>query len=87
MTNNYLTGEKIKAYMLDPKVCAMCHYCFSAKMDGGYCPQYDCWATDKCKQLTDRQWDNIAKKLKFDPTENIDIDEIIEEVKKKRIRK
>jgi len=87
MANNYLSGEEIKAYMLDPKVCAMCHYCSFAIKQDGYCPEYDCWATDKVKKLSDRQWNSIAKKLKFYPIENIDIDEVMEEVRKKRVGK
>ncbi len=87
MTNNYLTGKEIKEYMLDPKVCAICHYCtFHIECDG-YCPQYDCGATDKCKQLTDRQWDNIAKKLKFTEVEAIDFYDVWNEIRKKRVRK
>lgn len=85
MTNNYLSGKEIKEYILDPKECALCRYCYDE--DDGYCPQYDCWATDKCKQLTDKQWDNIARKLKFTNVESIDDVDVWEEVKKKRIRK
>jgi hypothetical protein len=86
MTNNYLSGKEIKEYMLDPKECNMCRYCFTGRNDG-YCPQYDCWATDKCKQLTDRQWDNIAKKFKYESLEAIDVDDVWNEIRKKMVRK
>ena len=86
MTNNYLTGEEIKAYMLDPRECAMCHNCLSVIKGGYYCPEYDCSAIDKVKKLTDKQWDNIARKFKFAKVESIDVFDVWEEVKK-RVRK
>lgn len=87
MTNNYLSGDDIKTYILDPREHALCHCCsFHIECDG-YCPQYDCSITDKIKMLSDRQWNNIAKKLKFTNVESIDIIDVWEEVKKKRIRK
>lgn len=87
MTNNYLSGDDIKTYILDPKECVLCRHCNFPIEYGGYCPQYDCWATDKVKKLSERQWDNIAKKLKFTNVESIDEVDVWEEVRKKRVRK
>ena len=86
MTNNYLSGKEIKEYLLDPREYIMCHYCNFAIKHDGYCPQYDCWATDTFRRLSDRQWDDIARKLKFTDVDSIDIIDVWEEIKKKRIR-
>lgn len=87
MTNNYLSGKEIKEYILDPKKWVLCRHCRFHIEEDGYCPQYDCWTTDRVKKLTDKQWDNIAKKLKFTEVESIDDVDVWEEAKKKRIRK
>jgi hypothetical protein len=52
-----MTGQELKSRILDERERLLCHNC-----KWRYCPTYDCGLLDKCKELTDRQWDNIAKK-------------------------
>ena len=51
-----MTGQELKSRFLDERERLLCHNCKFC------CPTYKCGLLDKVKELTDRQWDNIAKK-------------------------
>lgn len=53
-----MTGQELKKRTLDERERVLCHNCKFPY----YCPTYDCALLDKAKTLSDRQWDNIAKK-------------------------
>lgn len=61
-----MTGQELKKRTLDERERVLCQNCKYR-----YCPTYECGLLNKCKELTDRQWDNIAKK------ENDELKEII----------
>ena len=50
-----MNGKQLKEHALDPNKRVLCPYCNC----DGYCPN----AVEKARCLTDKQWDNIAKKL------------------------
>ena len=58
--------EKIKDYVFADKwprvLCDISLWCGNKD---GYCPHYDCWALDRLKSFSDRQWENAIKKVKI----------------------
>ena len=53
-----MTGQELKSRVLDERERVLCDNCKYR-----YCPTYDCSFLDKAKSLTDRQWNNISKKV------------------------
>lgn len=73
-----MTGQELKAIVLDEKERVICENCIDR-----YCPTYECNIVDKAKSLTDRQWDNIAK------NENVAYDDFCDvpyEIVKRRVK-
>ena len=72
-----MTGQELKSLFLNKEKRFLCHNCKF------FCPTYKCGLLDKVKELTDRQWDNIAKK------ENEAYDGILDvpyEIMKRRVK-
>lgn len=73
-----MTGQELKSTILDERERHLCHLCKSR-----WCPKYDCTLLDMAKALTDRQWNNIAKKI---PNED-DLCDVPYEIWKRGVKK
>lgn len=72
-----MTGQELKKRVLDERERVLCQNCKFR-----YCPTYECNLTDKAKELTDRQWNNITKEVSED-----DLFAVLYEIWKRRVKK
>ena len=72
-----MTGQELKAIVLDKKERVLCQHCKDR-----YCPTYECNIVDKAQLLTYMQWDNVAKIVKNEET----FIELPSEIVKRRVK-